>query len=298
MKTYFDCISCFYRQAISAARIANLTEDTQKQILIELSQNMDKFLSGYIPPEIARMVYDIVHKHATTEDIYKKIKEESNVFALKLYPELKERLIEADHSLLFATQLAIAGNIIDFAAKAHLDVACEIDRILKKTSDLLWTDGNASIFNFASFKTKIYNSKVILYLADNAGEIVFDKILLETIKHHNSGAKIYFAVKEKPIINDALAQDAIQCGIDEIATVISSGSELSGTILSYCNKEFLDLFNTADLVISKGQGNFEGLSQVTSRDIYFLFIAKCPVIARMINSNTGNMILYHKKQYN
>jgi uncharacterized protein with ATP-grasp and redox domains len=123
---------------------------------------------------------------------------------------------------------------------------------------------------------------------------VFDRLLIETIKQYNSTVEIYYAIKEKPIINDALMQDAIQCSIDRVATVISSGSALSGTILSCCNQNFLQLFNKADLVISKGQGNFEGLHQ-TERDIYFLFIAKCPVIAQMINGAIGNMILFYKK---
>jgi uncharacterized protein with ATP-grasp and redox domains len=293
MKTYLDCIPCFYRQAIAAARLANLAEGAQRQIVIELSKNVEKFLSGYSPPEIARMVYDIINKYANTEDIYKELKENNNEFALKLYPKLQQKIAKADHSLLLATELAIAGNIIDYGAKNSLDVDCEIDKIVNASSELFWAS-NKIIADFASFKNKILHSKFILYLGDNAGEIVFDKLLVETIKQHNPAVEIYYAVKEKPIINDALMQDAIQCGIDKFATVISSGSGLSGTILEYCTPDFLTKFNEVDLVISKGQGNFEGLHQA-SRDIHFLFIVKCPVIAGMINGNIGNMVLFYKK---
>jgi len=293
MKTYLDCIPCFYRQAIEAARLANLTQDEQKQIVIELSSNVENFLSGYSPPEIARMVYDIINRHAATEDVYKKIKKQNNEFALKLYPKLKQRILEADTPLLLATEFAIAGNIIDYGAKNSLDVDHEINKILNASSELLQAN-NKIIFDFVLFENKIQNAKSILYLADNAGEVVFDKLLIETIKEHNPMLEIYYAVKEKPIINDALICDAIQCGIDKIAIVLSSGSELSGTLLPSCTKSFVKLFDKADLVISKGQGNFEGLHQA-ARDIFFLFIVKCPVIARMIDGNIGNMILFYKK---
>ena len=294
MKTYLECIPCFFKQAVAAARLANLTEDIQEKIVIEFAQNVETlFVSGYSPPEIARMVYDIVNKHAKAEDVYKQIKKQNNALALSLYPKLKQRIKESENKLLLATELAIAGNVIDYGAKNSLDIDNEINKILSGTSSLFQAS-NKVIFDFPLFQNRIQNSRCILYLADNAGEVVFDRLLIETIKQYNPTIKFYYAVKEKPIINDALMQDAIQCSIDKVATVISSGSTLSGTIIPYCTQSFLQLFNRADLVISKGQGNFEGLYQ-TERDIYFLFIAKCVVIAQMINGAIGNMILFYKK---
>lgn len=293
MKTYLECIPCFFKQALAAAKHAGLSLDLQKRIFLELSKNVDNFLSISSPPEVAHLVYGIVNKHAKTDDIYKKLKEQSNIAALKLYPEFKQRINASSNRLFLATELAIAGNIIDYGAKHSLELEKEINNILSGTSELLHAS-NKVIFDFPLFQEQIKNSRCILYLADNAGEVVFDKLLIEIIKQYNPNANIYYAVKEKPIINDALMQDALQCSINEVATIISSGSSLSGTIISFCNKEFLNLFNKADLVISKGQGNFEGLHQ-TTRDIYFLLIAKCPVIAQMINGNLGNMILFYKR---
>lgn len=294
MKTYLECIPCFFKQAVAAARLANLSEDIQEKIVIELAQNVEaSFVSSHSPPEIVRMVYNIVNKHAKTEDVYNQIKKQNNELALSLYPKLKQRIKESENKLLLATELAIAGNIIDYGTKNSLDIDNEINKILSETSSLFQTS-NKAIFDFPLFQNQIQNSRCILYLADNAGEVVFDRLLIETIKQLNPTVKIYYAIKEKPIINDALMQDAIQCSIDKIATVISSGSTLSGTVLSYCAKNFLQLFDKADLVISKGQGNFEGLHQ-TKRDLYFLFIAKCSVVARIINGNIGNMVLFYKK---
>ncbi|EKE00890.1 MAG: hypothetical protein ACD_21C00256G0002 [uncultured bacterium] len=285
---------CFFKQAVAAARLANLAEDIQEKIVIELAQNIEApLVSGWSPPEMARMVYDIVNKHAKTEDVYKQTKKQNNALALSLYPKLKQRIEESENKLLPATELAIAGNIIDYGAKNPLDIDNEINEILNGTSSLFQAS-NKAIFDFPLFQNQIQNSRCILYLADNAGEVVFDRLLIETIRQYRPTIEIYYAVKEKPIINDALMQDAIQCSIDKVATVISSGSALSGTILSYCNQNFLRLFNKADLVISKGQGNFEGLHQ-TERDMCFLFIAKCQVIAQMINGAIGNMILFYKK---
>ncbi len=292
MRTFLDCIPCFYRQALEASRLAGLTETTQKQLILELSQNIEMFLSDTAPPEVARMVYDIINKHANTQDIYQKVKKQCNEFALTLYPELKKRIKEADNSLLLAAELAIAGNIIDYGAKNSLDIDDEVNNILNESSELFQI-ANKKIFDFVAFQNKTHQAKSILYLADNAGEVVFDKLLIETIKQVNNKVDIYYAVKAKPIINDALIEDAMQCGIDQFAAVLSSGSSLSGTILPYCTQEFLDLFYKADMVISKGQGNFEGLHDA-ARDIFFLFIAKCPIIANMVQGKIGNMLLFYK----
>jgi len=130
-------------------------------------------------------------------------------------------------------------------------------------------------------------------LGDNAGETVFDRILIEEIRQIDKNKKIYYAVKAQPIINDALFEDARVCGIDSSAEIISSGSDAPGTILEICSKEFLDIYKQADMVISKGQGNFEALS-CPGRSVFYLFMAKCSVIARYVGCDIGDIILrYH-----
>jgi uncharacterized protein with ATP-grasp and redox domains len=133
-------------------------------------------------------------------------------------------------------------------------------------------------------------AKSILYIGDNAGETVFDRILMEHIKKTNGEKNIYFAVKEKPTSNDAMMRDALECGIDGPAEIISSGSGISGTVLSMCSPRFLELFNSADMVISKGQGNYEGLSGVKRR-VFFLLAVKCAAIAGHIGCNIGDHVL-------
>ena len=138
----------------------------------------------------------------------------------------------------------------------------------------------------------------MLYLADNAGEISFDKLLIEEIRNqYNQDKDIFFAVKEKPVINDALAEDALFFGIEKMAKVISSGSDAPGTVLEFCSREFLELYAKADLIISKGQGNFEALVG-EDEDIFFLFKVKCPVVARHIGCKLGDVILKANKKKN
>ena len=133
-------------------------------------------------------------------------------------------------------------------------------------------------------------SKNILYLADNAGETIFDRVLIEEIKGLYGDKSIFYAVRERPIINDALKEDARACGIDRIADVISSGSDTPGTIISLCSEAFLKIYRDADMIISKGQGNFEALSDV-SRPIFYLFMVKCPVVAKDLGCRIGDIIL-------
>ena len=130
-----------------------------------------------------------------------------------------------------------------------------------------------------------------MYIADNAGEIVFDRVLIEQFKNKKS----IFAVRSGPIINDALVEDAIACGIYKCARIISSGCDAPGTILRFCNKKFLKIYRDADLIISKGQGNFEALAD-EKRPIFFLFRAKCPVVAKHLNCKLGDVILT-RRQY-
>ena len=129
-----------------------------------------------------------------------------------------------------------------------------------------------------------------LYLGDNAGESVFDKLLIETINK-----PVFYATREVPVINDVIIDDAIASGLNSVAEIISSGSPAPGIILPLCSDEFLSVFQKADMIISKGQGNYEGLSDA-DRNIFFLLKAKCPVIAKDLNVNVNDIILKHKRQ--
>jgi len=289
MKTYLDCIPCFFRQALDMTRITGVGETTQKKVLNEVSKLIPDFPLDASPPKMGREIYRIVKGITGKDDPFKKIKEKSNKLALDIYPKLKEEIGSSDDSLLTAIELAIAGNVIDYGVKNSLDIDKEIEKILARD---FAGSGNGSNHNFdyQEFKNTLNKAGSVLYLGDNTGEIVFDKLLIEELIKISSDIKIVYVVRDKPVINDALMEDAISCGLDKIVDVISSGCDAPGTILDLCSKEFLKLYKNAELVISKGQGNFETLAD-ENRSIFFLFKVKCSVIADHTGFNLGDIVL-------
>lgn len=293
MKTYLDCIPCFFKQAIEASRHAGVNEKKQKKIIQGIADALIKFPLSASPPEMGRIIYGLVKKVSGNNDPYLKIKLKSNRTALKLYSKLKTKIAASKRPLLTAVELAIAGNIIDYGIKNRLDLNSELKKMLNQENKTIKKE-DKKLFNYSRFKEYLKQARSILILGDNAGEIVFDRVLIEEIKKTDKDKDIFYAVKESPIINDALVQDAYQCGINKVANVISCGLDSPGTILKLCSKNFLKVYQKSDMIISKGQGNFEALSK-TNCKIFFLFMAKCPVVAADVGCNIGDIILLHNQ---
>lgn len=291
MKTYLDCIPCFFKQALEASRIASADKKKQQQILNAVAEVLPEFPLEASPPEMGRIIYGLVRKYTGTDDPYLEIKEQSNQLALSIYDRALNALNRGHDRLLNAVELAIAGNLIDYGVKNTLDIGVELEKILSAERNTTCKEDH-TFFNIDSFKASLIEARSVLYLADNAGETVFDRILMEEIKRMDGKKAITYAVKEKPIINDALKKDAVDCGIDTLAEIVSSGSDAPGTIPALCSDEFMNRFRKADIVISKGQGNFEGLSD-SRRTVFFLLMAKCPVIAADIGCRVGDIVLLH-----
>lgn len=282
MQVYLDCIPCIVRQAKEAIEMATndkvKQEKVLKRVLLELGKTS---LKGKTPADLSRKIHHMVRKMTKNDDPYKKVKDEYNKKALRMYPSLKQKVAESKDRLLTATKLAIAGNVIDFGV--GLGSASEFD-LDKTVSEVLAQ--NFAINNFAKFRKALGKSKKICYLGDNTGEVVFDRILMEELKDRD----ITFVVKGGPIINDATAEDARFVGIDKIAKIkrVSNGTPSTGPERN--SKEFIDQLKNADVVISKGQGNYEALSEVNA-NIFFLLKAKCPVIAKDIGAKVGDIIV-------
>jgi len=290
MKTYLDCIPCFYRQLIEASRIAGLDDKNTKKIIDKTGKIILKSTLNLTPPEIAGKIHAIIKKESSVDDLYKLIKDKSNKLALSVYDEFKKKVKNAKDSLLTAVELAIAGNIIDFGVKNTLNIEKEIGNILNEEKKMIRNKNNL-FFAYENFKEKLKISNIILYLADNAGETVFDRILVEEIKKIYPEIKIFYAVKERPIINDAVLSDAVECGVDKYAEIITTGLTIPGTVLKKCSKNFLNKYNKADMIISKGQGNFESFED-NGKNVFYLFMAKCPVVANEVKCEINTINLY------
>ncbi|MBN2097731.1 MAG: DUF89 family protein [Candidatus Omnitrophica bacterium] len=285
MKTYLDCIPCFFKQALDAARLTAANQPTQRKILDALSKEILNFPLEASPPQMGQILYRLVHTITNNNDPFDEIKRQSNKLALRLYPQLKQKVKQAKNKLLAAVELAIAGNIIDYGVKHCLDIGKEIDKIFVQEDRLIHKEDQA-IFAYPAFEQALKKAKKILYIGDNAGEVVFDRVLIEQLK----GKKVIYAVRESPIINDALVEDAVLCGMHKVARIISSGCAAPGTILKLCSDEFQRIYRQAQMVISKGQGNFEALGE-ERRPVFFLFRAKCPVVAKHLKCKIGAIIL-------
>ncbi len=286
MKTYFDCIPCFIRQSLDAARFTTDDEQVHVEVLrkaLRLASDMDLLDS---PPAMGQQIHRYIRKITNNADPYLQLKNRFNKLALQLYPELTERIQSAEDPFGTAVRLAIAGNIIDFGVNSNLEEQHVHDAITETLGTAL---DKAAIDEFRNAADK---ARHILYIGDNAGETVFDRLLIEQLPKR----KITFVVKARPIINDATIEDAQTAGLTDLVDVIDNGSDAPGTILEDCSEEFRRRFREADLIIAKGQGNYETLSDA-DKNIFFMLKAKCPVIAKDLNCEVGEMILRRRRAY-
>ena len=296
MKTNIECIPCFFRQAIESSRLCGLDEEKQREVINSVAEAVPGFSLSETPLVMSKEIHLRVRDHTGVEDPYYNVKRRSNRKALELYPSMIRRVEVAEEPLLSAVKLSIAGNLIDYGARQGLDLDADLASILRKEEDAL-SHENPGLFQFTNWKKeleKLSRSPAgrsrLLVLGDNAGEIVFDRILLETIHRLYPGIEIIYAVRGVAIINDVLLEDAREVGIDKTAQVVSSGSDAPGTLLSLCTPEFRNLFFDVEMVMSKGQGNYEAVSE-EDRRIWILLTAKCPVMAGEFGAHVGDIIL-------
>lgn len=295
MKTHDTCIPCLLKQVDQTARFFGLCEASTVEMNNRFRSVLQKSSINGSPPEMAMSIQDLLVSYTGNADPYLEIRHNSNRHALAIVEDLRSRVSGSSNHLRTAVALACAGNIIDYGVFSNgIDVRREIEAILEQELAGIGSE-STRWFQFDKFSAALDNAEHFLYIGDNAGEIVFDLILLETIKGMYPNLTIYFATRGKPILNDVLVDDAYMVGIDSVATVVSSGVPTPGLVLSHASEEFLSLYNSCDLIVSKGQGNFEALSKPDPR-IFFLFITKCEVVANLVGSSLRDLILVSNTQ--
>jgi uncharacterized protein with ATP-grasp and redox domains len=235
------------------------------------------------PPAMAQRIHRRLREITGVDDPYRDAKDWQNRIAMELIPALRAEVESANDPLLMATRLAIAGNVIDMGSNGNLTEADVRQALNQALVEPFFGEQDR-------FRQAIAKAKSILYLADNAGEIAFDQLLVEQI----SPERVTFVVRGAPVINDATLADARTVGLDKIVKVIDNGSDAPGTILNDCRQEFRRRFADADLIIAKGQGNFETLSNEPG-NIFFLFKVKCAVIADLVNQPIGMQMLLQSR---
>jgi uncharacterized protein with ATP-grasp and redox domains len=276
VKSCLECIPCFFDQAIRIGRMATNDEGKIKKLLDEIGASLKDIPLNNTPPEASRVIHRKIREIIGLSDPYKDIKDESTKKSLMLYPYLKEEVDKSNDRLITAIRIAIAGNVIDMGPNKSFNIEKDLDEILKK---------DFAVYDYDRFKHCLDKTDNILYIGDNAGESVFDKILIEEMKK-----PVIYVVRGMPVINDVTYEDAIQAGIDKVATILSSGTDAAGTVLGTCSDEFKEIYSSSRFIVSKGQGNYETLSR-ERRPIFFLLKAKCRVIANDIGVNEDDIIL-------
>jgi hypothetical protein len=265
--------------------MATSDRDVQEEALRRALREAAELDMSAPPPVMGQTVHRIVRELTNVEDPYKEAKQRFNQFALDLYPELKKRVEKSANPVSAAIHLAAAGNIVDLGVKSGFANEQVHEAIENALDDPLAPEA------VDAFCRAVGAADDVLYLGDNAGEIVFDRLLIEQLQRTGTADdSITYVVRGRPIINDATMTDAIETGMTELVPVIDNGSDGPGTILEDCSAGFRRRFDAADLIIAKGQGNYETLSQA-DKPIVHLLKVKCPVIAEDLGRPVGKLVL-------
>jgi hypothetical protein len=285
MKMKPECYVCAMRQALSAARLTGGDEAFQMECLAESARLLSEIPFDATPPEAGERLHRMIRERSGNPDPFREQKKLQNKVVMDLLPWLRETVAAAKDPLEMAVRLSIAGNAVDPGARESFDLELSVMESV---------DGEGELAEYRAFAERLSRAGSVLVIADNCGELVFDRVLIETMlkgaRDEGRRLEVVLAVRIGPIINDATALEAEEVGLADLCRVVSTGLALPGTILERTSDEFRKAFQESDLVISKGQGNWEMLEDC-GREVFFLFQAKCPVVTTLLDCREGQPIL-------
>ena len=280
MKTHHDCIPCFVRQTLETIKLTSGDAGLHEKALREILAMMSRMDFSKEPVLMGREIQRLIQRLSGNSDPYRALKQRFNQMALHLYPRLKAQVSSAENAFETAARLALAGNMIDFG----IGRTFETDQVTATIELALTAKLKGDI---QSLERAVRRARSILYLGDNCGEIVFDRLFIEQI----TPDRVIYVVRAAPIINDVTMDDARFTGMTDHTRVIDNGSDAPGTLLSECSREFKTAFENADLIIAKGQGNYETLHAI-DRPVVFMLNVKCPAVARHIGHDIGSYVIH------
>ncbi|MBN2354686.1 DUF89 family protein [candidate division KSB1 bacterium] len=278
MNLVYNCIPCILNSLIKLLDAGVVPASMHETAVRRLLDYLAKADYRQSPPALGRDLHRLIRQIVNSADPYQSIKEEYNRLMLAHYPRFQEMVAVAADPFAAAVRLAVAGNAIDFGPQQQFDVMAAIDRVMREP---------LKIDHISALKKELDRASSVLYIGDNCGEIVLDRLLIETMQHDN----VLFAVRGGPIINDATLEDAQAIELDRLTHLITTGDDAPGAVWQTASEEFKNAFTGADVVIAKGQGNLEGLMGIDKK-IYFLLMIKCDLIGEQIGARTGDFIVY------
>ncbi len=283
MKIYYECAPCFLRQAQEALDLATDDENLKIEIMTEITAFLGReFHKSAVSNVIGTSIHRIIKEKTGNNDPYLHIKGKCNEIAEDFLPQLIE-FLHGEENLEMFVKAAIVGNLIDFGA---LGVNCDPSNLMVDT-----LKKPLVINHTLELEKSLKSVKTVLYLADNTGEIVFDKLLIKKMEEYD--VEVTVAVKEKPILNDACLNDAYQVGLDGMAKLVSTGTDSIGVIYEQVSSEFQHMLDNAELIISKGLGNYEGLSEIDfgEKPVFCLLSTKCSPTSRDLGVAEGSSVI-------
>lgn len=277
MNLNLDCILCNIKQVLTVTNMLDMDSGTQEVIMRDVLHYLHATDYKRSNPEVIRGTWDIITHHCKDSNPYREIKCCYNTELTNMADKIRDVIEQSSDRFDTALKMAITANLIDFAANHTFDESMLLRKFTAINEQHLAIDDSKDLYE------KLKTAATLLYLGDNCGEIVLDKLFIEYIKETFPGIKVFFGVRGQPIVNDVTLEDANQVQMHEVAEVISNGDGSLGTVIERTSTAFKDVFYQAEVIIAKGQGNFESLSEIDRGNIFFLFMAKCEAVAGMLH---------------
>jgi len=277
------CVTCIFSQSLRVCETLQIESGTTKKVLDSIAGMIPEWSFSETPPQVAARVYPKIAKLLQTDDIYCDFKREATERAKAFIPFVEEMIDKHNDKFYASLKAAVAGNVIDLAAMEQFDLEEEVTKVF---------DLPFKIDDSEELRKILQNSKTLLIVGDNAGEHIFDKVMMKYFKEVFSNLHIFYAVRGKPIINDITIEDALSAGIDEVAEIVDSGVDTPGLDLSRASEIMVSVYKQADVVLAKGMGNYESLNGISTRPTFFLMKVKCSVVAESLGRNVGDIICY------
>jgi len=277
------CVTCIFSQSLRVCEKLQVDNKTTKKILDSVAGMIPEWSFDETPPQVAARVYPKIAKLLQTDDIYYDFKREATERAKAFIPFVEEMIDKHNDKFHASLKAAVAGNVIDLAAMEQFDLQEEVEKVF---------DSPFEIDDSEELRNILQNSKNLLVVGDNAGEHLFDKVMMKCLKNLFPNLHIFYAVRGKPIINDITIDEAIEAGLDEVAEIVDSGVDTPGLDLNRASNKMMSVYKQADVVLAKGMGNYESLNGVSIRPTFFLLKVKCSVVAASLGRNVGDIICY------
>jgi len=275
------CVECIINQSVKVANAIDADAKLSGKLTSTIREMSKDFSFDDNPPEIASYVYEKMAELANKTDLYDEVKALSTKKALSFVPLVKDKISKSTNKLLTATKTAVAGNVIDLAAAVEFDLEEELHKIY---------DVDFAYNDFDKLEKKLYDAKSVLVIGDNVGEHIFDYVFVQTLQELYPSIEFSYMVRGNPIINDVTMLEAKEAGFDELCNLVDSGVNTPGFTYDRATDDAKKLFDTVDLVISKGMGNYECMSPSHRTSICFLLKVKCDVVASSLSKNVGDIV--------